>query len=74
MSARCTTSPITTAAMMGKGTHGVCTVISAFSQSGALPPGDGRIITAMPSHTKESPSVTTMEGRFRTWMSAPTAP
>ena len=66
--------PITMAAMMGKGTQGICTLIRPFSQTGALPPGEGRISTAMPSHTKERPSVTTMEGRLRMWISAPTAP
>ncbi len=51
--------------MIGKGTTGVCSAMVALSQSGALPPGEGRIITAMPSQTKESPSVTTIDGRLR---------
>ena len=38
---------------------------SSLSHTGAVPPGVGRIITAMPSQTKDMPSVTTMDGRLR---------
>ncbi len=55
------------------GTSGVFQVISARSQSGALPPGVGSTRIARPSQTKDMPSVTTMDGRFLRWISAPTA-
>ncbi len=65
MRASCTTRPITMAAMMGNGMIGVCSAMMDLSQSGALPPGEGKMSTAMPSQTKERPKVTTMEGRLR---------
>ena len=60
-----TAAAMASAAMIGKGMSGTCSDMIAFSHSGALPPGEGRISTAMPSQTKEMPSVTTIEGRLR---------
>ena len=40
---------------------------------GDLPPGVGSTRIASPSHTNDMPSVTTIDGRFRKWMSAPSA-
>jgi len=64
---------MTTAAMIGNGTHGGLKPISCSSQSGALPPGFGNSRIARPCQTKLMPSVTTIEGSLRTWMSAPSA-
>ena len=49
-------------------------VISERSQSGAEPPGVGRRMIASPSQTNDIPSVTTIEGSWRQWMRAPSAP
>ena len=65
---------MTTRAMIGNGMKGGFSVISAASQSGALPPGVGRRRMASPCQTKLMPSVTTIDGRLRRWMSAPSAP
>ena len=54
-----------TRAMIWDGTIGVVTVMVDLSQSGALPPGVGSTNTASPAQTKDMPSVTTIEGRFR---------
>ena len=67
------TAAMTAAAMMGKGTNGGFSFISQASQSGDLPPGVGSTSTARPSQTNDMPSVTTIEGRLRRWISAPTA-
>ena len=58
---------------MGKGTKGGLKPVTASSQSGALPPGLGRMRMASPCHTKLIPSVTTIDGRLRRWMSAPSS-
>ena len=73
ISANQATTAITTAAMIGKGTSGGFSFISQASHSGDLPPGVGRTSTASPSQTKDMPSVTTIDGRLRMWISAPTA-
>ncbi len=65
---------MTTQAMIGKGTCGGFKVISVRTQSGAAPPGVGSAMIARPNQTKLIPSVTTMEGRLRQWMSAPISP
>ena len=57
--------------MIGKGTSHVFSVISVRTQSGALPPGVGRTITASPSQTKDIPRVTTIDGSCHTSISAP---
>ena len=63
---------MTSAAMIGNGNEAAASSSSApASQAGALPPGVGRIRTAMPSQTKDMPSVTTIDGRLRRWISAP---
>ncbi len=65
------TAAISVAATMGNGTNGGLTPMIAWSQPGALPPGFGRSRIARPCQTKLMPSVTTIEGRLRQWMSAP---
>ena len=57
--------------MIGKGTKAGFSVISVRIQSGAVPPGVGRTRTARPSQTKDMPSVTTMDGSWRSSISAP---
>ena len=59
--------------MIGNGTKGGLKPIIASSHSGALPPGVGRTRIARPCQTKLMPSVTTIEGRLRRWISAPSA-
>ena len=58
---------------MGLGIGGF-SVMNERSHSGASPPGVGRSMMATPSHTNDMPSVTTIDGRLRRWMSAPRAP
>ena len=58
---------------MVKGTIGVLNFMTARIHSGALPPGVGRTSRASPSQTKDMPSVTTMDGRLRRWIRAPSA-
>ena len=55
------------------GSSGVLKVMIARSQSGALPPGVGSTRMASPSQTNDMPSVTTIDGSLRRWISAPTA-
>ena len=55
------------------GSSGGLTPMIVCSQTGALPPGLGRSRIARPCQTKLMPSVTTIEGRLRRWMSAPSA-
>ena len=64
---------MTIAAMIGKGMSGGFSSMSACSQSGALPPGFGSSRMASPCQTKLMPSVTTIEGRLRRWISAPSS-
>ena len=60
-------------ATMAMGRTGGLDFISQTSQPGAVPPGEGRISTAMPPQTKDMPSVTTMAGSCRISISAPRA-
>ena len=62
---RCATTAMTTLATIAIGTSGGFAVISARIQSGAAPPGAGRISTASPPQTKLIPSETTIDGRSR---------
>ncbi len=55
------------------GTKGGFAVINVRMKAGAWPPGEGRMSTARPPQTKLMPSVTTMEGRARIWMMAPSS-
>ncbi|MNC99555.1 hypothetical protein D3C83_178850 [compost metagenome] len=64
---------MTIAAMIGNGITGVFSFISVDSHSGDFPPGVGSTSTERPSQTKDMPSVTTIDGRSRMWMSAPTS-
>ena len=70
---RCATTAISTLATIAIGSSGGRTVISARTQSGAAPPGAGSISTASPAQTKLIPSDTTIDGRLRRWITAPTA-
>ena len=60
-----------TEATIAIGTSGGFDVISPLIQSGAVPPGAGSSSTARPAQTKLIPSVTTMDGRLRTWITTP---
>jgi hypothetical protein len=64
---------MTTAAMIGNGTYGGFSFISQAIHSGDRPPGVGRMRTARPSQTNDMPRVTTIDGRLRRWMSAPSS-
>ena len=70
---RCATVAMTTLAMIATGASGGLAFMMAVSQTGAVPPGEGRISTAAPPQTKDMPSVTTMAGRPRASISAPSA-
>ncbi len=59
--------------MIGNGTSGDFQLMMSFSHCGTVPAGVGIRMTAMPSQTKDMPSVTTMLGSRRTWISAPMA-
>ena len=50
---------------------GGCRRTKDVIQAGTLPPGSGSTISARPSQTKEAPRVTTIEGSWRQWISAP---
>ena len=71
MSPICATMAMTMASTIGSGTKGGLNAMAASSQSGALPPGFGSSRIARPCQTKLMPSVTTMDGMLRRWMSAP---
>src|SRR6476619_902842 len=66
MSPRWTIVAIAAAATNGNGTHGIANAEMLWSHWGALPPGLRSIRIARPCQTKLMPSVTTIEGRFRT--------
>ena len=68
----CATAAMTMSMRMGLGI-GSFSDMNVRSHSGASPPGTGNRVMATPSHTKDMPSVTTIEGRSRRWMSAPRA-
>lgn len=68
---KCENSAMMTLATMAIGTSGGFDVITALAQSGACPPGAGSSRMASPLQTKLMPSVTTMDGRSRMWMSTP---
>ncbi len=70
---KCVTSAIRMLATMAIGMKGGLAVMIHRAQSGAWPPGEGRRRTANPPQTKLMPSVTTMDGRLRRWISAPSA-
>ena len=59
------------ATQIGNGRPGVLKRIALCSHSGAAPPGVGTSSTAQPSHTNDSPSVTTIEGNCRHSITAP---
>jgi len=61
--ARMTTSDV--------GTPGIDQPNRLVSHSGLLPPGVGCIVIANAGHTNEAPSVTTIAGIFRAWITAP---
>ena len=61
-------------AMIGNGTSSGFSVISARSQSGALPPGVGSTMIARPSQTNDMPRVTTIEGSWRSGSARRRAP
>ena len=59
------------AAMIGNGMWGGFRVISQRIHSGDVPPGVGRSSTETPSQTKDMPRVTTIEGKLRREIRAP---